>query len=415
MTTREENDRLTQVGPVTPMGNLMRRYWVPAAFAETVAKPDGPPVRAKLLGEDLVLFRATDGRIGLVAERCPHRTASLYFGRNEENGLRCVYHGLKFDVEGKCVDAPCVPKTSAGQLATYQRQLATKAYPCIERAELIWTYMGPPEFMPAFPDLEWTMLPKANRLTTRHVQQCNWLQALEGGFDASHLSFLHKGLSDDSRDIVPSAYEVVPIDCGMAIANGRETGNGSMLWSINPMMMPFHKVIATALPAAHMWVPIDDANTMLYSTDFNPRAALGEKDIARVDGGQWIHTRNIPGTDHAMANKSNDYLIDREAQASGRSYSGLEGLAIQDCAIQESMGAIADRSTEFLLPGDAGIVKIRRLLLKAMDDLAEGKTPPGMDPASYRVRSTRFEAPVGTSVADQLADRVRADIPKAAE
>jgi phthalate 4,5-dioxygenase oxygenase subunit len=415
MTTREENERLTRVGPGTPMGELMRRYWMPAAFADAIPKPDCPPVRVRLLGEDLVLFRATDGRIGLVAERCPHRTASMYYGRNEENGLRCVYHGLKFDVDGNCVDAPCVPKINAAQLDTYKQQLRIKAYPCIEKAELIWTYMGPPELMPAFPDLEWTHIPPANRLTTRHIQECNWLQALEGGFDASHLTFLHRGESDPTRNIVPDHYEVVPIDCGMAIASGRETRPGTTLWSINPMMMPFHKVIATALPAAHMWMPIDDHNTMLYSTDFHPGRPLTQAEIERAHGGSWIHTENMPGTDHALRHRGNDYLIDRALQASGTSYTGLKGLAIQDCAIQESMGPIAAREEEFLLPGDAGIVKIRRLLLKAMEDMAAGRQPPGVDPASYRVRSVRFEAPTGAPVATSLAERVRADLPKAAE
>ena len=415
MTTREENERLTRVGPGTPMGELMRRYWLPVALAESVARPDGPPVRARLLAEDLVLFRASEGRLGLVQERCPHRTASMYYGRNEQNGLRCVYHGLKFDVEGNCVDAPCVPKVNAGQLETYKRQLRIKAYPCIERAELIWTYMGPPERKPAFPELEWTMVPPSHRLTSRHVQECNWLQALEGGFDASHLSFLHQGESDPTRNIVPDYYEVVPIEAGMAIANGRETRPGTVLWSINPMMMPFHKVIATALPAAHIWMPIDDDNTMLYSTDFHPGRPLTEAEIARAGAGDWIHTENIPGTDRAVRNKANDYMIDRAAQASGRSYTGLKGLAIQDCAIQESMGPIAAREAEFLLPGDAGIVKIRRLLLKAMDDLTAGAAPPGLDPASYRVRSVRFEAPTGAPVAASLAERVRVDLPKAAE
>ena len=415
MLSREDNDRLTRVARGTPMGDLMRRYWMPAAFADSVARPDGPPLRVKLLGEELVLFRATDGRIGLLAEHCPHRTASLFFGRNEENGLRCVYHGLKFDVTGKCVNAPCLPKTSATQLEAYKKQLRIKAYPCVERAELIWTYMGPAEHMPDFPDLEWTLVPTAHRLTTRHIQECNWLQALEGGFDASHLAFLHRGLPDPTRNIVPDFYEVVPIDCGMAVATGRETGAGNILWSINPMMMPFHKVIATALPAAHMWVPIDDHNTMLYSTDFNPQAPLDETDLERIRGGDWIHTENIPGTDHAVRNKANDYLIDREAQASGTLYSGLKGPGIQDSAIQESMGPIADRTAEFLLPGDAAIVKIRRLLLRTMDDLASGKVLPGMDAASYRVRSTRFEAAKGAPVAASLAERVWARSLKAAE
>ncbi len=189
MLTREDNDRLTRVGPGTPMGELMRRYWIPAGFAHQVAKPDGPPVRVKLMGERLVMFRDSKGRVGLLDERCPHRTASLFFGRNEECGLRCVYHGWKFDVDGNCVDLPSEPRDY-----NLQARVKAKAYPCVERGGLIWAYMGPAEHKPEFPDLEWTLIPETHRYATRHIQECNWLQGLEGGFDTSHLSFLHGGI-----------------------------------------------------------------------------------------------------------------------------------------------------------------------------------------------------------------------------
>ena len=175
MLSQKDNETLTRVGPRTPMGELMRRYWIPAAFSHQIAKPDCPPIRVKLLGENLVLFRDTHGRVGLLDERCPHRTASMFFGRNEQAGLRCVYHGLKFDVDGNCVDAPCVPQVGEEQQQKIREQLRITAYPCVERGDVVWTYMGAPEHKPAFPDLEWTMVPGSHRYATRHIQECNWL------------------------------------------------------------------------------------------------------------------------------------------------------------------------------------------------------------------------------------------------
>ena len=415
MLPQDENELLTRVGPGTAMGALMRRYWIPAAFSHQLPKPDGPPIRARLLGENLVLFRDTQGRVGLLDERCPHRTASLFYGRNEENGLRCVYHGLKFDVEGACVDLPCVPQMSDAHKANVQKQLGVKAYPCVERGDVVWTYMGPAEKKPDFPDLEWTLIPASQRYATRHIQECNWLQALEGGFDATHLTFLHGAESDPTRRIVASLYEVIPADFGFVVGTGRDRGDGVIMWNMNVMLMPFHKIISSIPHAAHVWAPIDDENTMLYSVDFHPARALTEEDLARSKAGLGIHTENLPGTDHAVRNRANDYLIDREQQASGESYTGMKGFGTQDCAIQELMGPIADRTAEHLLACDAAIVKIRRLLLQTLKDHAAGKLLPGMDPASYRVRSGRFEAPKGVPFVDAMAQYVRRDTPIAAE
>ena len=415
MLSQKDNETLTRVGPGTSMGELMRRYWVPAAFSQQIAKPDCPPIRVKLLGENLVLFRDTHGRIGLIDEHCPHRTASMFFGRNEQAGLRCVYHGLKFDVDGNCVDVPCVPQADENQQQKIREQLRIKSYPCIERGDAVWAYMGAPEHKPAFPDLEWTMVPGSHRYATRHIQECNWLQGLEGGFDATHLTFLHGGDAEKSRKIVATMYEVLPTDFGFVVATGRDSGDGSIMWNINVMLMPFHKIISSIPHAAHVWAPIDDEKTMLYSINFHPSRPLTDDDLAREKSFRGIHTENIPGTDYATRNKANDYLIDRVLQAGGDSFTGMKGLGTQDCAIQESMGPIADRTKEHLLATDAAIIKIRRLLLQTLKDHGAGKALPGMCPESYRVRSARCVAPKGQPITDLIERHVRVEAQAAAE
>ena len=176
------------------------------------------------MGENLVLFRDTQGRVGLLDERCPHRTASLFFGRNEECGLRCVYHGWKFDVEGNCVD---LPSDAAATTRSASAQIKVTAYPCVERGGLIWTYMGPPELSRNFPISNGRSVPASHRYATRHIQECNWLQGLEGGFDASHLTFLHSSaVAEKTRRIVPTLYEVMPTDFGFVVGTGRDLGDG---------------------------------------------------------------------------------------------------------------------------------------------------------------------------------------------
>jgi len=411
MLTHEENELLTRVGPGTPMGELMRRYWVPALFSDQLPKPDCPPVRVKLLCEELVAFRDTSGAVGLIDEYCPHRLASMFFGRNEENGLRCVYHGIKFDRDGNCVDVPCIAPgtTTENQMGAIKRQMKTKSYPCMEKGGVIWTYMGPPDKKPGFPDLEWTRVPDAQRVSSRRIQECNWLQGVEGGYDAPHLTFLHAGSVESSRRVVPSFYEVVAMDFGFAIGTGRDLGDGDIHWNINIFLMPFHKIISSVPAAAHMWMPIDDENTMLYSIDFQPNRPFTEEELKVCKGYDWIHAETIPGSDRTVCNRDNDYLIDRALQASGKSYTGLRGLGVQDAAIQESMGAIVDRRKEHLLPGDAGVAKLRRIMLETLREIAAGKEPPGLDPRSLRVRSTRYKAPPDARFLDEVHQRVHID------
>ena len=404
--TEDENRLLTQVGPGTPMGRLMRRYWIPALFSHQLSGPDCTPVRLKLLGERLVAFRDTNGRIGLLDERCPHRTVSLFFGRNEQSGLRCVYHGWKFDVDGNCIDMPSEPASS-----NFMHKVKTTAYPTEEHGGVIWTHMGPPEQRPEFPDLEWTKVPASHRFASRHEQECNWLQGLEGGFDSAHLAFLHKGSVEGGPTIVPSRYEVIATDFGYVIGTGRNIPSGETEWSANVMLTPFHKLIATVPHGAHVWVPIDDDNTMLYSVDYMANRPLNQDELALFREGLHTHTNNIAGTDRPVQNKDNDYLIDRQLQRSGRSFTGMKGLGIQDCALQETMGPVADRTIEHLGVSDTAIIKIRRLLLQALADLAAGAEPPGLKAASYRVRSARFRLAQGRPFQAHVDEHIRTDQP----
>jgi len=193
MLSREENERVTRVGPGTPMGQTMRRYWLPALLAWELPEPDCPPVRVKLLGEELVAFRDSRGRIGLLDERCPHRQASLFLGRNEDCGLRCVYHGWKFDVEGRCVDMMNEPAE-----VEFSRKIRTGSYPTVEAGGIIWAFLGPPDQRPPLPHFAWTQAPPTHRHVSKVIQESNWLQGLEGGIDTSHVPILHRVLTVDS-------------------------------------------------------------------------------------------------------------------------------------------------------------------------------------------------------------------------
>jgi phthalate 4,5-dioxygenase oxygenase subunit len=388
MLSHEDNDLLTRTGPGTPMGDLMRRYWIPVAYSHQLAGPECPPIRVKLLGENLVAFRNTEGRVGLLDERCPHRTASMFFGRNEECGLRCVYHGWKFDIDGNCVDLPSEPPGS-----NFREKIRIKACPCVEQGGVVWTYMGPPEKKPDFPALEWAELPEDHRFATRHIQECNWLQGVEGGFDNAHLAFLHRGTGAINQNAIPLKYEAFETGFGVICGTGRDAGNGNLRWATDLMIMPFHKIFATRPNGAHMWVPVDDETTMLYSIDYYPDRPLDEAVLERSQNWLHIHTENIPGTDLTVQNPRNDYLIDREWQATGESFTGIRGLGIQDSAVQESMGRIADRTIEHLGQSDIAIISIRRMLLETLRAFERGEDPPGLNPVDYRARSTRFELP----------------------
>jgi phthalate 4,5-dioxygenase len=405
-----ENALLTQTGAGTKMGDLLRRYWIPALLARELLGPDCPPVRVQLLGERLIAFRDSEGQIGLLDEFCAHRRVSLWFGRNEECGLRCAYHGWKYDVTGQCVDLPSEPEDSE-----IRRRMKLKSYPCIEQGEVIWTYMGPPELRPAPPALEWSLVPDERRFISKRFQECNYLQAIEGGIDSSHVSFLHggalrndplfagsKGNRYNENDLAP-VFEIAEFDGGLLIGARRKADNDHYYWRITPWLTPFYTLIPPRggnPVSGHAWVPIDDEHCWAWSISYHPRRPLTPRERAAMKAGAGIHVKYIPGTFTPRANKSNDYLMDRAAQAAGLSFSGVEGVGMQDASLQESMGPIIDRGLEYLVGTDRGIVMMRRALLRAAEANRAGDPIPGINPEAQKVRSCAIELRHGVNFQD---------------
>src|SRR5438128_2065557 len=295
MLAREENERVTRVGRGTPMGEALRRYWIPALLAWELPEPDCPPVRVKLLGEELVAFRDTQGRIGLLDEFCPHRRVSLFFGRNEECGLRCVYHGWKYDVDGRCVDMMNEPEE-----LQFKGKIRTQSYPTAEVGGVIWAYMGPRELLPPLPKFAWTQAPDTHRNVTKVIEECNWLQALEGGIDTSHAPILHRRLRVDSKK--PGLSPANPFvrgkapklvvdltDYGYQYAGLRPLDETEMHIRTYHFVMPFHQIrpsqTASQHPsvAGHIWVPTDDGTTMVFNWEWSTTdAPLTEDDRLEV-------------------------------------------------------------------------------------------------------------------------------------
>ena len=407
--TQQQNEELVRTGRGSLMGDLMRRYWIPALHAWELPETDCTPVRVQLLGEKLIAFRDSGGRLGMIDEFCAHRGVSLWFGRNEAGGLRCAYHGWKYDVTGRCMELPSeAPESGMAE------RVKLKSYPCIERGDVIWTYMGPPDLQPQPPGLEWALVPPQRRFVSKRLQECNYLQAMEGGIDSSHVSFLHgaslqrdplftgsRGNLYNEHDKMP-VFEVTEFAGGLLIGARRNADTGRYYWRITPWIMPWYTIIPPRAGhplGAHAWVPIDDENCWAWSINYHPKRGLTESELAAMQGGAGIHVKYIPGTFVPLANKRNDYLIDRAAQKAGLTYSGVEGIGMQDASLQESMGAIQDRSREQLVSTDNGIIMTRRALIKAARANRAGQPLPGLDAAAQAVRSCAIELPIGTPYA----------------
>ena len=405
MLRKEQNDLLTQTAPGTAMGDFFRCYWIPALLAEELPENDCPPVRVKLLSERMIAFRDSEGRYGLIDEFCAHRGVSLWFGRNEHGGIRCPYHGWKYDYTGQCLEVPSEPVESG-----FCQKIKLTGYPLVKVGDVLWTYMGPAEHKPPLPEWEFARVPAEQSFTSKRLQECNWLQAMEGGIDSSHVSWLHSGnLNSDPlfkgargnqynmSDKRP-VFEVVDSDGGLYIGARRNAEEGHYYWRITPWVMPSFTMVPPRGDHpihGHFWIPIDDENCWTWSFDYHPVRALTDKERQAMKDGKGIHVTYVPGTYRPRANKDNDYLVDREAQKKGTSYSGVEGIAMQDASLQESMGPIVDRTKENLVSTDNGIIMARHRLLKATKALRErGIRPPGIDPVHQRVRSAAIVLPV---------------------
>ncbi len=430
MLSERDNERLTRVGPGTPMGELFRRYWLPCVLSSELPA-DGPPLRLRLLGEDLVAFRDSNGEVGVLEAYCPHRRALLFWGRNEECGLRCVYHGWKFDVRGRCVDMPSEPASS-----NFKSKVQAKAYPTRERAGLVWVYMGPGELEPDFPQYEWTLVPEGQRVVRKWFQDSNWLQSLEGDIDTAHVSFLHRWFNLETAPPTPqfvSGYRrLVALDTaprltvhetqyGFVYGGRRTIGPDQYYWRLTHWLAPSGSQIpGSSSRSARVLVPIDDYTTFSFSIFYNTERPLTDderqsrgsrvvpapielRDGYVIDG--WVSERN----------RDNDYLIDRELQRTSN-FSGIaSGPVDEDRAMTETMGPIVDRSKEHLGTSDVAIIAARRRLLRMLRELEQGIEPYGPHHGEiFAVRSLDLispEAEFETLLAQYAGDlRIEAEL-----
>jgi len=391
------------------MGETMRRYWLPALLSSELAEPDGPPIRIKLLGEDLVAFRDTLGRVGILEEFCPHRRVSLWLGRNEESGLRCVYHGWKFDVEGTCVDQVNEPESFA-------HKVHIVSYPAVELGGIVWAYLGPREKIPPPPKFELTQVPQTHRYVTRIWEECNWLQSLEGGIDTSHAPILHRllnpnasgtGYSPNSpfvRGAAPT-LELEVTDYGYRYAGLRSLANEGQYVRAYHFIMPFTQIRPQQTNRSdgrdrrqiggHFWVPMDDENCMvwnwIYSFDDEP---LDDGEQSFLEAGNSLQDCDPSNNFRKVRNKDVLWGIDRAEQRS-QSFTGIHGINNQDHAVQESMGPIVDRSREQLGPADKAVIAARQLLLKAISAVEDGGDPRGANSSYYHLRALERILPYG--------------------
>ena len=387
MLSKEDNQLLTQTDQGTPMGDMFRRYWIPALRSEELER-DGKPQRVKLLGEELVAFRDTEGKVGLIDERCPHRGTSLFFGINAGCGIRCMYHGWKFDTEGNCSEIPSEPKDGK-----FRKSIKLKHYPVKEISGIIWTYMGPEEHMPPFPEFYWMALPEESKLIERVWQECNYAQAMENDLDYVHAAFLHKAhqeqnvqegiLSTDlgidpNHPLVknpPVKQAVQDTNYGkrcIAVGIGDETKNAFM--EIH-YIFPFYTYPPRFSGEDGMWhafIPRDDHSTWTWDVQFTHKGVI---DVAAQHARRGL---KLDENNKKKINMDNEYGQDRELQKTGN-FTGIRGIANQDHAATETMGTIVDRSRERLGTSDLPVVHMRRILLSQAKAFKDGQSPMPLD------------------------------------
>ena len=420
MLKQEDNELITRCGPGTPMGRLMREYWVPAMLSSELPGPDSDPVRVLLLSEQLIGFRDSNGKVGLVANNCPHRGASLFFGRNEESGLRCVYHGWKFDIDGNCIDMPNEPAES-----DFKSKVKAVSYPCQERGGIVWTYMGPRTTPPPLPDLEANVLEGAT--ATAFQLECNWLQILEGDIDTTHVGFLHYGgLSPDDQPKgsfseyqlrqKPALFEVIETPGGVAYGARRPGPPGESYWRIAQFAMPFYTFTPPGVLGVKKnngaRVPMDDHHTMTFFMNVGGRRP-GTGPTGAVFPDYLPNTTDWYGRFRFEQTLANDFRIDRDMQRANTGnggYTGIASILLQDAAMTTSMGPIFDRTTEHLGSTDAMVIQTRRRLINAVKAYVErGVTPPGVDdPQVYQVRSGGVFLPEGVNWVEATRELRRA-------
>ncbi|MBV9323688.1 MAG: Rieske 2Fe-2S domain-containing protein [Chloroflexi bacterium] len=415
MLSAADNALITQTNPGTPMGELFRRFWLPVVHPDELPEPDCPPIRIRVLGEDLVAFRDTNGQVGIMEAFCPHRRAPLFYGRNEECGLRCVYHGWKFDAAGNCIDMPNEPAES-----DFSSKVKLQAYPTREWGGVIWVYMGPAEHMPADPPaMEWGLVAPSQRRVVKNFQECNYLQALEGDIDTAHVSYLHQSFRPDPRnggvvrdvgrvDKAPKLM-VLHHDAGFAYGGRRNVREGGYYWRVTQFLWPTYAFIpAFSWPKTCTYtVPVDDHHCFRFSfaytiegdlpTDARSWIAPGEGlgPWSRHYGQHWFEDGLCIDTWLLEQNKRNHYFLDRQRQRT-ESFTGIEGIPTQDRAMTEGMGFICDRTRERLGTTDVAVIAARRGLIDMARALEKSVEPYSATHAeAYRLRALDVVTPDG--------------------
>ncbi len=393
MLSAEDNHLLTDTDPGTPMGDVFRRFWLPVALSTDLPGPDCIPVRLRVLGEDLVAFRDSLGRPGLFDAYCPHRGAPLFFGRNEEAGLRCVYHGWKFDVDGKCVDLPNTPEGDV-----FKSKIRITAYSCVDTGGLIWAYMGPRDKQPPFPCFEWLDLPDSHRFWGKFRLECNYLQAMDGDNDPSHAAFLHMTKLEQrfSEELDVGELNMNTVAGGRAFLNPEVWGTledaGAGVLCTSATQRPDGRFFASSgalwqmptfgagaipnspLRSLNIRIPIDNTSLMFFRLRWSSQP-LSIADLHEYKAGNYYYPAMIPGTDVPVENSRNDYGIDRLAQKT-YSFSGIKSFPAQDAAMVENQrGPLMDRRLEHLTAADTHIIHIRRRLLQTAKAMSRGIEP----------------------------------------
>ena len=407
MLSAEENQRLTETGSGTAMGELFRRYWHPILLSQEL-EVDSAPKRIEIMGEHFLAFRDSSGRVGIVEPRCSHRGADLFFGRNEECGLRCAYHGWKFDVEGNCVDLP----TSSFEVAERTKpKAAIRALKVKEYGDLIWGYLGEGE-PPPLPKFEFAELPASQRFVSKKFQQCNWAQAVEGGLDTAHFSYLHAAMSEGKKTSLmgkmglnePPAiarfrwlvedgapdFTVLKHDAGLVLGASRKADNEELYWRITQFMIPNHSLAPSSFPGdmcqGNTWLPVNDHSCWIFCFAYHLDRDLTDQERDQYAKGSGIFAE-VDENYVPVRNRENDYMIDRDKQKR-TNFTGIQGISEQDAAIADSQGFIADRTRELLGQTDLGVVRFRQMMLEASYEVEQGLVPHGvLSPEAYYVRS----------------------------
>ena len=406
MLTKEQNELLCRVEGDAAMGQLARRHWLPVCMAEEVAEADGAPVRARLLGEDLVVFRDTNGKLGVLGEYCLHRRASLAYGRNEDCGLRCLYHGWKFDVEGNVVDMPSEAPGAAQRLGR-----KTKSYPAREAGGFIWVWMGPREQMREFEPPAWAPVPGIKYAIVKIWTECNWAQVLEGSIDSAHSSVLHSTNMPAAEDVYGSTatdtawkrpsndkaprLQFEATDYGFRYAALRKpirNAESHVYVRTTLYIAPFTVLIPpnNQYNLAQMLIPIDDVNTMFYWIAWHPDPAKGiSQDAWRRFCAAEVGI-DLDSRFRKKRNLRNDYLQDRDAMKRG-DWTGIAGIPAQDMAMWESMGPITDRSQDHYGSSDLAVAQFRRLMVAAAKKFQETGVALGADSQVRHADLASFE------------------------